>query len=244
MKQKRSLGQVFLQDEVYVEKILRTLVIENEDVLEIGSGKGQISIPIAQRARYLWCVEIDSRLCHFLTNKFSQKQNVEIINTDILTFSLSKLSKELIVFGNVPYQISSELIKFLVSYRTNIKRAYLTFQKEFAKKLFAQSSSEQYSFISCFIQYYGKLRNFFNIPAGAFSPHPKVDSTFMEIEFYRRPPYKVLDEVLLFKIIRKAFSNRRKKVINSLNLHSGVQISLNDLDMSIPSRAFSISNSC
>ena len=216
MKQLRSFGQVFLVDTEYIQKIFNSLDIEGKQVLEIGPGKGAMSELLAKGAKNLYCVEVDRRFCDFLRRKFSKIDNVEIIHADILKFGLSGLGNKITVFGNVPYQISSELIKYLIDYRRYIEVAYFTFQKEFVQKMTARASGDNYNFLSCYIQYYAKVEGIFDIKASAFDPIPKVDSTFSKINFYRESPYKVKDEDFLFKVIRKAFSCRRKKIINSL----------------------------
>lgn len=218
MRQKRSLGQVFLKDKKYIAKILDSLDISGKNVLEIGPGQGEISAAISERAKFLWCVEIDCRFYNYLENKFRQKSNVKIINNDILKFPFSQIAKKTVIFGNVPYHISSRLIKYLIENRKFIDKVYLTFQKEFAQKLLAQPSSKQYNFISCYTQYYVKIKKLFDIPAVSFQPVPKIDSSFIRIDFYRNGPHKAKNEEFLFKIIHKAFSNRRKKIINSLSV--------------------------
>lgn len=216
MKQRHSFGQVFLSDKRYIQKILDNLELEGEIVLEIGPGNGAITDYLSDRVKHLYCVEVDKRFCNFLQTKFSTKNNVEIIHADILKFPLSKLGKNVIVFGNVPYQISSELIKYLIDYRKCIRRAYLTFQKEFVQKLTAKPSSGDYNFLSCYVQYYAAIERIFDIKAAAFEPVPKVNSTFSKINFYPKLPLVAENEDFLFKVIRKAFSGRRKKIINSL----------------------------
>lgn len=218
MKQLRSFGQVFLTDAEYIQKIFNSLDIKGKQVLEIGPGRGAMSGLLAEKAKKLYCVEVDRRFCDFLRRKFFKKDNVEIIHADILKFSLSKLGNKIIIFGNIPYQISSKLIKYLIDYRRYIEAAYLTFQKEFVQKMTAAPSCDNYNFLSCYVQYYAKVERIFDIKASAFDPIPKVDSTFSKINFYGKSPYKVKNEDFLFKVIRKAFSSRRKKVINALNL--------------------------
>jgi len=216
IKQKRSLGQIFLKDKRYIQKILNQLSISKKTVVEIGPGTGEISALLAKQVRRLYCVEIDSGLYNILCKRFCAQANIEIIRADILDFALSKLGKKIIVFGNVPYYISSQLIEYLICYHKCIDKAYLTFQKEFAQKLLAEEGQSQYTFLSCHIQYYAKVKKMLDIPAGAFDPHPKVDSSFINLKFRKYPLYKVKSEKLLFRTIRTAFSNRRKKIINSL----------------------------
>lgn len=216
MKQLHAFGQVFLTDKEYIQKIFNSLDIKGKKVLEIGPGKGAMSELLAEGAKNLYCIEVDRRFCDFLRKKFRRKDNVKIIHADILKFPLPELGNKIIVFGNVPYQISSKLIKYLINYRKYIEIAYFTFQKEFVQKMTAGPSSENYNFLSCYVQYYARVEGAFDIKASAFDPIPKVDSMFSKIDFYSKPRYKVKDEDFLFKVIRKAFSSRRKKIINSL----------------------------
>lgn len=218
MKLSQSFGQVFLKDKKYIDRILSCLDIEEQEVLEIGAGDGRISERILPKAKYLYCVEIDRRFCDLLRKKFSPAANLEIIQSDIIKFSFQDKfkPKQVVVFGNVPYQISNELIRYLVENRAYIKRAYLTFQKEFVSKLTASPSKKDYGVLSCYAQFYAKAEKLFDIPAPAWTPVPKVDSSFMKIDFYSNPPYEVIDVDFLFRLIRSAFSRRRKKIINSL----------------------------
>ncbi|MFA6281568.1 MAG: 16S rRNA (adenine(1518)-N(6)/adenine(1519)-N(6))-dimethyltransferase RsmA [Candidatus Omnitrophota bacterium] len=217
MKQSKSLGQVFLKDQNYIQRILGLLNISGETVLEIGPGSGEISEQIAKRCKFLYCVEFDPRFVESLSEKFKNKSNIKIIHSDILKFSFSDLKEKPVVFGNVPYQISNSIISYLIDNRAFIKNAYLTFQKEFVDKLIAKVSTKDYSFLSCYMQYYAKVNKLFDIPKGAFSPIPKVDSSFIEARFNDASLIKTKNEEFLFKIIRHAFNQRRKKISNSLS---------------------------
>jgi len=223
MKQLHSFGQIFLTDSEFIQKIRNSLDIKDKQVLEIGPGSGVMSEILVEEAKKLYCVEVDQRFCGFLRKKFSKKSNIEIIHQDILRFKLSKLGGKTIVFGNVPYQISSELIKYIIGYRDSIDTAYFTFQKEFVEKITAKPSSSNYNFLSCYIQYYARAEKLFDIKASAFDPTPKVDSAFSKIVFYKELPHKAKNEDFLFKIIRKAFSSSRKKITNALNLSENDQ---------------------
>lgn len=216
MRQKRSLGQVFLRSQKYVRKIIESLDIESKAVVEIGPGRGEITQLLSSVAKRVYAIELDRRLIPYLENKFSQFGNVEIIAADILQFPISKLGRGLVVFGNVPYYLSSRLIEYLIKQRGYVKRAYFTFQKEFAARLLANPGDRQYGFISCHLQYYAQAKKRFDIPAGAFSPQPKVKSTFISLEFYQKPPLAVDDEEDLFKLIKEYFNQPRKKVVGTL----------------------------
>ncbi|MCK9572997.1 MAG: 16S rRNA (adenine(1518)-N(6)/adenine(1519)-N(6))-dimethyltransferase RsmA [Candidatus Omnitrophica bacterium] len=217
MRLSHSLGQVFLTEKNYIQKIINSLVIEDEIVLEIGSGPGEISAAIGKRCKFLYCVEFDPRFVSVLEQKFKNERNVRVIHSDILKFNLSERNERLVIFGNVPYQISNSLISYLIDNRTFIKKAYLTFQKEFVDKLIAETGNKDYGFLSCFIQYYAGIEKIFDIPRGAFTPVPKIDSSFISLDFYDEPQDAAEDENLLIRIIREAFNQRRKKISNSLS---------------------------
>jgi 16S rRNA (adenine1518-N6/adenine1519-N6)-dimethyltransferase len=216
MKQSRSLSQIFLRDRRFIQKIMDAVPFAGRDVLEIGPGSGVMTERIASCARSLSCVELDSRFAAALGARFSAQKTVTIVNVNILSYDLSLLTCKPLIFGNVPYAISNELIRYLVNSRTRFDTAYLTVQKEFADKLAARVSTKPFSFLSCYIQYYARVERLFDIPAAAFSPIPKVDSSFVSLDFYQKLPFPALSEERLFMIIRAAFSQRRKKIANSL----------------------------
>ncbi|MDD5585029.1 MAG: 16S rRNA (adenine(1518)-N(6)/adenine(1519)-N(6))-dimethyltransferase RsmA [Candidatus Omnitrophica bacterium] len=241
MKQTRALSQVFLRDTVYLDTIIQSLDIENESVLEIGAGAGAITEKLKSKARNLYCVEIDRRFALLLEEKFKNCLNVTILNADILTLPLARFNTKMVIVGNVPYLISNELIRYLVENSAFIERAYLTFQKEFVDKLIARESMKAYGFLSCFIQYYAKVERLFDIPAQAFSPVPKVDSSFVRIEFNQTRPLTDTRQKYLFTLIRRAFSQRRKKIINSLPQLKNQEPLLKTLGISANARAENIS---
>ncbi|MBD3263707.1 MAG: ribosomal RNA small subunit methyltransferase A [Candidatus Omnitrophica bacterium] len=210
------LGQIFLKDTKYIEKISSCIPAAGRILVEIGGGKGAITDILSRRARFVYCIELDKNLCVFLRKKFKNRNSLKIINADILKTDIEKLGDNLIVCGNIPYYISSELIVYMVFRRSAVEKAYFTVQKEFARRLTAQPGDEGYGYMSCYIQYYAKLKKIFDIPKGAFLPHPKINSSFIEFDFSHRSPLSAEEERVLFEIIQKAFSNRRKKVINSL----------------------------
>lgn len=218
MRLKRSLGQVFLKDRRYLNKIISSLGDGLGKVVEIGPGSGRLTRYLLPRVRRLYCVEVDRRLCDLLEDRFKLHSNIKIIHGDILGLDLSDLGSELIVIGNIPYRISKNIIEYLVVNRIRIERAYLTVQKEFAKKITARPKDGGYGYLSCRIQYYASVKKLFDIHARAFSPRPKVDSSFVEIKFYKKPPYPVRDEKFLFAVMQKAFNQRRKKICNILDL--------------------------
>lgn len=237
----KSLGQVFLNDKNYIQKILEVLKPKDKSILEIGSGPGELSMQIAKQSRFLYCIEFDPRFVKLLENKFKNIPNVRVIHSDILKFDISKLDEKVVVFGNVPYQISSGIIEYIIGNKGTISEAYLTFQKEFTDKLTAKVSTKAYGFLSCYAQYYAKINKFFDIPRQVFKPCPKVDSSFVKIEFYNKSVYEETNEACLFKVIRMAFNQRRKKIRNSLFLTDDECIFFSSLGIRPDSRAENIS---
>ncbi len=215
MRFKKSFGQNFLRDKNFIRKIVSSLPSSNNVIVEIGPGSGQITRHLISKASMLYCVEKDRSLVNLLRGRFSI-DSVEFINKDILTLDLSFLKTKAIVFGNVPFNISNQLIRYLVRNKGFIREGYFTFQKEFARKLTALPGTKDYGYLSCFTQYYADVRIIFDISKEAFYPVPGVDASFVKIVFYNNLPLKVKDEEFLFKLIRTAFSTRRKKIVNSL----------------------------
>ncbi|MFO8052587.1 MAG: 16S rRNA (adenine(1518)-N(6)/adenine(1519)-N(6))-dimethyltransferase RsmA [Candidatus Omnitrophota bacterium] len=212
MRRNCSLSQIFLKDEYYINKVISALNCSKKNVLEIGSGAGQISKIIAEKANFLYCVEIDPKLAKVTKKELINRQNTEIIQADIRDVSLSNFKKKLLIFSNVPYHLSRKLIEYLIFYRKNITVNYLILQKEFAKKLSALPGSKMYGPMSCLIRYHAKIKHLFNIPAGAFRPSPKVSSSFVELKFYKEAPIIAKDKEFLFKLIKLSFKQRRKKI--------------------------------
>ena len=216
MRFKKSFGQNFLRDERFIRKVVSSMELNNDIIIEIGPGSGQITRYLMPKAKKLYCVEKDTSLINILKKRFVS-DSVEFINGDILTFDLSFLKTKAVIFGNVPFNISNRLIRYLVRNRNFIKKGYFTFQKEFVRKLAASPRKKEYGYISCFIQYYADIKIIFDIPKESFYPKPEVDASFIGIEFFDNPRIKAKNEDFLFKLIRSAFSARRKKIINALS---------------------------
>ena len=220
---KKSLGQNFLVDRNIRNKIIASLDLRPDDiVLEIGSGKGELTKAIAGQVKKVYAIEIDKRLLETLTGAVSSINNVRIINEDILKFDFSefftenKIKGRLKVFGNIPYYISSPIIERLLDFHEKISSVFITVQKEFAKRVVAIPGNKDYGSFSCFVQYYALPRIIFDISRNCFKPSPKVDSSFLELKIRKIPEFILKDEKLFFKVIRSAFNQRRKVLTNSL----------------------------
>ncbi len=220
-KPKKRLGQNFLVERSIREKIVLALDLKKEDVvLEIGSGKGELTSLLAEKAKCVYALEIDAELCGHLLDLARLRPNIKVVHRDILGLNLKNYfcgtKKKIRVAGNIPYYISTPIITHLFHYRKQIRDIFMTVQKEFAHRLAASPGSPDYSSLSCFVQYYAECQILFSIKKGSFFPVPKVDSSFIRLRIRRTPLVHPRNEKLFFKIIRAAFNQRRKTLRNSL----------------------------
>jgi len=220
-KPKKSLGQNFLKDSNIQRKIIEACGFAPFDtVLEIGAGTGAMTGLIASSVNRVYAVEIDHSLNPLLTRNLKAYSNISIINKDILKLDIEQLndriSGRIKVFGNIPYYITTPIIEHLLEFRHKIEVILLTVQKEFGQRMIALPGSKDYGSFSCFVQYYTEPKILFTIKKNSFYPVPKADSSFLRLAVRQNPAVVVNDEELLFKIIRKAFQQRRKTLKNSL----------------------------
>jgi 16S rRNA (adenine1518-N6/adenine1519-N6)-dimethyltransferase len=223
IKPKKSLGQNFLTDKNIQNKILRACDLEEDDVvLEIGAGKGDLAALLAPSVKKVYALEIDQRLYPVLQQTLDAAKNCQIIKSDILKFDLAKflqdnkIKQKIKVIGNIPYYISSPIIEHLIGYRQVISNVFITVQKEFGRRMQAVPGSKEYGSFSCFVQYYCECKIIFEIKRNSFKPAPNVDSCFLSLKFREEPAVVVQDTAMFFKIIRTAFNQRRKTLRNSL----------------------------
>ncbi len=221
VKPKRSLGQNFIFDKNIQNKIINACDFGSDDiVVEIGSGHGDITVAIAGQVKYIYAVEIDKSLTVILADKLAGANNCKILNQDILGFDFracfQKHKKKVKVFGNIPYYITTPIIEFLLGNREYIDSIFLTVQKEFAQRAIAEGPSRECGRLSFFIQYYSLPKIIFIIKKTCFYPVPKVDSALLMLGIRQSPAVKVSDEEYFFKLIKTAFSQRRKTLVNTL----------------------------
>ncbi|WKZ38968.1 MAG: 16S rRNA (adenine(1518)-N(6)/adenine(1519)-N(6))-dimethyltransferase RsmA [Anaerolineales bacterium] len=220
----KRLGQNFLQDESALEKIAKTAeILEDDCVLEIGPGLGSLTRHLAVSARNVTAVELDPDLLSPLQAVLAPYPNVRVVHGDILKLSISELvdQPDYIVAANIPYNITSAIIRHFLESDPKPRRVVLTIQKEVAERICAQPGD--LSLLALSVQVYGQPRIAAKIPAGAFHPAPKVDSAILRIDIHDEPriPTGMLDT--FFKLIKAGFSQKRKTLRNSLS--SGLHIS-------------------
>jgi 16S rRNA (adenine1518-N6/adenine1519-N6)-dimethyltransferase len=223
LKASKKLGQHFLADPSVAERIVAMADIHATDtVLEIGSGLGALTLPIARQAASVYAVEKDRRLIDLLRAELLLRKaaNVHILDQDILQVDIGKMAaglpQPLIVLGNLPYNISSQVLVRLIAQRNNIQRAVLMFQKELADRLKAGPGSKDYGRLTVMLKSCARVESLLRVAAVNFHPRPAVDSEVLEISFDREPVISPEREAYLFQVIKAAFGRRRKTLKNAL----------------------------
>lgn len=213
----KRLGQNFLLETGSIRKIVIAAELSgNENVLEIGAGVGALTVQLADAARQVVAVEIDGRLIPALEEVLFNYGNVRLLQADVLKldFAACMGSQEFTVVANIPYYITSKLIRTLLELPHPPGRIVLTIQKEVAQRIIARPG--QMNLLAVSVQLYGRPRICSHIPAGAFTPSPKVDSTVLRIDMHTeaRIPVALIPDY--FKVAKAGFSQKRKQLRNSL----------------------------
>jgi 16S rRNA (adenine1518-N6/adenine1519-N6)-dimethyltransferase len=217
LKPDKSLGQNYLLDETYLHQVIDAANITSQDVvLEIGSGLGSLTRFLAVIAHTVVAVEVDSSLIPVLKQVVAQFSNVHVIEGDILSLDPAQLvsQSQYLVVANIPYYITSALIRHLLEASLQPRRLVLTIQQEVARRICATPGDM--SLLALSVQVYGHPEIIAHIPAGAFYPPPKVDSAIIRIDLFPSPliPSDMLDA--FFRLIKAGFSQKRKTLRNSL----------------------------
>jgi 16S rRNA (adenine1518-N6/adenine1519-N6)-dimethyltransferase len=226
IRPRKRLGQCFLCDPNILEKIVRIAdVRETDTVVEIGSGIGVLTAMIARTARRVVAVEVDRLLVEVLQNELGDFGNVDVVHTDVLQFDFSALcmdpaqerSKERIkVIGNVPYNLSSQIVLRLLEYRDCLDRVVLLLQREVAERLAAPPGTKDYGPLSVYVALFTEPTLENKVPAGCFYPRPDVESRVLRLDVRDKPLCRVDDMDFFRHLVRSAFSKRRKTLLNSL----------------------------
>jgi 16S rRNA (adenine1518-N6/adenine1519-N6)-dimethyltransferase len=230
LRPKKKLGQHFLVDPSAADMIVsRSKITSDDTVMEIGAGLGALTIPLAKAARQVFAVETDSQLTKLLKTELivHDLTNVEIIENNILNVDIhalaKKIDRQIIVIGNLPYNISSQILIQLIHTRKDVKRAILMFQKELARRITATPGNKDYGRLTVMLGYCAEIKSIATMTASLFYPVPKVDSAIVEVNFNISREYPPHDETMLFQVIKGAFGNRRKTLKNALSA-SGLHI--------------------
>ena len=220
----KKFGQNFLIDSDVLEGIVEAAGVTKDDcVLEIGPGIGTMTQYLAESAREVVSIEIDKALIPILNDTLTEYDNVTIINNDVLKTDIEQIVKEhnggkpVKVVANLPYYITTPIIMRLFEEHLPIESITVMIQKEVADRMETGPGTKDYGALSLAVQYYSKPNKVMVVPPSSFIPMPGVSSEVIHLECYRELPVKTQDEDLMFRIIRAAFNQRRKTLVNSIS---------------------------
>jgi len=225
---KKKWGQNFLIDPNVINKITSSINIKSTDnVLEIGPGKGAITIPLANKVKNMTAIEIDSNLCDILNKK--NIPNLEIVNDDVLKIDLSQINSNIIV-GNLPYYITTPILFKIFKSKLNWEKIFFLMQKEVAERIVGIPRTKAYGRLTIMSQIFSNAKILFNISPQVFRPIPKVESSL--IQFTKNSDFQINNYIKFEETIRKIFNQRRKKMKNcitsDMNLNLSAQSELLD----------------
>ncbi len=243
---RKRFGQNFLIDGHVLDKIVDAADITKDDyVIEIGPGIGSMTQCLCERAGKVTAVEIDRDLIPILKETLAGYDNLNIINDDILKVDIASLiaahngGRKAKIAANLPYYITTPIVMTLLESRVPVSSITIMVQKEVADRMQAVPGSKDYGALSLAVRYYSKPHIVANVPPNCFIPRPKVGSAVICLKVFDEPEVKVKDEKLMFKLIRAAFNQRRKTLVNSIANAGDIDFSKQDIadaldDMKLP----------
>ncbi len=216
----KRLGQSFLVDNNITSRIVEASGIgEGDTVVEIGAGLGAMTAMIAPRVKKIIALEIDPKLVGVLDSELGKMPNIEIIHTDVLRYDFSSPLQgrgKIQVIGNIPYNVSSQILFRLIEFRKHISSATLMLQREVADRITASPGTKQYGIPSVIVSMYASASRLMTVPATCFYPVPKVDSAVLKMEMREEPLYPLGDHAIFIETVKAAFAMRRKTLANNL----------------------------
>lgn len=215
----KKLGQNFLISRRVVDDIVRAAELEpGEPVLEVGPGIGTLTQGLAQSGASVTAVELDRRLLDVLDHTLESYENVQIIHGDILKVNIPELMnhKPFKVVANLPYYITTPIIMSLLEMKLPIERLVVMVQKEVAERMVATPGTKAYGALSVAVQYYTEPEIVFDVLPKSFLPAPEVTSSVVRCKLRPKPPVDVMEEAILFRVIKAAFAQRRKTFSNTM----------------------------
>lgn len=226
-KIKKGLGQNFLINGAIVEKILEGARLTPEDiVVEIGPGLGTMTLGLAERTRGVLAVELDTALLPILNENLKDFSNVKIVNADVLKLDLDEevmkhfsfaAAPKYKVVANLPYYITTPIIMHLLEHKNGIESMVFMVQREVAERMVATPGGKDYGALSVAVQYYTLPSLITHVPPSSFFPAPEVASTVVKLTVREQPAVQVENEKLFFQVVKGAFGQRRKTLLNALN---------------------------
>ena len=221
IKDNKSLGQNFLINQNVVDEIVNSASISKEDlVIEIGPGLGTLTKQLLEKAGKVICIELDDRMVKILKDRFSLYDNFEIINEDVLKVNLNKIiekeNKRCKIVANLPYYITTPIIMKLLEDRLNIESITVMIQKEVAERLIATPGEKLSGAITYTVYYHCESEKIMEVPPESFIPEPEVTSEVIKLNLRNKAPIEVKNLQKMFQIIKVAFMQRRKTLLNAL----------------------------
>lgn len=227
----KSLGQNFLSDNGILDSIVEAAELTKEDiVLEIGPGLGNLTAKLAEKAGLVAAVEIDRKLIPILNETLSGYSNVVILSGDIMRLDIDKelkavtgnnafslMPESLKIVANLPYYITTPVVMKLLECKSIFKTMVFMVQKEVAERMIAKPGGKDYGALSLAIRYYSKPSIIMNVMPESFTPKPDVESAVVRLDIYKDPPVALYDTDTFFRIIKAAFGQRRKMLVNALS---------------------------
>ncbi len=216
MRPKKRFGQHFLKSAEIIDKIVALIhPAEGQTIVEIGSGKGALTLPLAQAGASVIAVEYDREAVRYLSRTVKDMANIRLLHQDFLTFEPTQAGVErFTLVGNIPYHITSPLVEWIYTHRTHIERVVLMVQKELGARLAASPNSKDWSPLSIFTQLAFDVVKHFDVAARHFSPPPKVVSSVISLT--PRSAVEVAYPDFFEEVVRAAFRHRRKLLVNNL----------------------------
>jgi len=213
---KKKFGQNFLKDTSIIHAIIQSINPLPDDLLiEIGPGFGALTKPLLEKTNHLLAIELDRDIVSWMENEYSKK-NITIFNEDVLNFNFNQFDQKIRIVGNLPYNISTHI---LLKYIENIlkkKDLHFMLQKEVVDRMIAIPSSPEYGRLSVMLQYYFAMEHLVHVPKESFEPEPKVESSFVRLLPYEQYPFIANNIEQFARIVKEAFSQRRKTIRNTL----------------------------
>jgi 16S rRNA (adenine1518-N6/adenine1519-N6)-dimethyltransferase len=226
---RRPFGQHFLFDKNILKKIVASShVNRNDTVVEIGPGLGTLTKILSDCSKRVIAIERDKKLIDRLRENLSGRNNIEIVTMDALKFPYESVKGKFRVVSNIPYNITTPLIFRLLNFKKKIPGMTLLIQKEVAKRIVAGSGGRDYGVLSISVQLYTRPVLKFTVSKKAFSPPPEVDSAVVHFDVSPTVLYKVNNEELFSDVVKTAFSQRRKTILNSLKSFEGIKEALQE----------------
>ncbi len=226
IKANKSLGQNFLINNEVVENIINSSEIQKTDmVIEIGPGLGTLTKYLLEKAGKVLCIELDKRMIKILNDRFSKLDNFEIINEDVLMVNLNEIIKEnkknknikdVKIVANLPYYITTPIIMKLLEDKLDIKTITVMVQKEVADRLIEVPGGKNTGAITYSVYYYCESEKIIEVPNSSFIPEPDVTSEVIKMKLRNKPPVNLNHPKVMFMIIKSAFMQKRKTLLNAL----------------------------